>query len=237
MEDGLTEIEKSLGKLAEEINAEHQACEEALRSGLRHAVRAGELLTEAKGQIKHGEWGRWVAENFEGSERTAQAYMRVWRELPKLKGANPQRVTDLSFRGALEELSAPLAPQEEAAGDEPHARRSVLQRFEGYMEFTETLVQIRDSGAWKESGHESFEAYLQARWNIAPALLTTAEEALNNPLERVRTMLLFELYDLVPGIELTPVGIEHIPEDLPFEVWRKVLDILNALAATHPDAE
>jgi hypothetical protein len=44
----LTEVEKSLGELAEEINAEHQACEAALRSGLRHAVRAGELLTEAK---------------------------------------------------------------------------------------------------------------------------------------------------------------------------------------------
>jgi predicted transcriptional regulator len=51
------EVEKSLGKLAEEINAEHRACEAALRSGLRHAVRAGELLTEAKGQVKHGEWG------------------------------------------------------------------------------------------------------------------------------------------------------------------------------------
>jgi hypothetical protein len=49
------EVEKSLGKLAEQINAEHQACEAALRSGLRHAVRAGELLTEAKGQVKHGE--------------------------------------------------------------------------------------------------------------------------------------------------------------------------------------
>ena len=48
-------------------------------------------------------------------------------------------------------------------------------------------------------------------------------------------MLLFELYDLVPGIKLGPMGIEHIPEDLPFETWRKALDILNVLAATYPD--
>jgi hypothetical protein len=66
-------------------------------------------------------------------------------------------------------------------------------------------------------------------------LLTTAEEALNSPLERIRAMLLFELYDLVPGIKLAPTGIEHIPEDLPFETWRKGLDILNVLAATYPD--
>ena len=59
------------------------------------------------------------------------------------------------------------------------------------------MVAIRDSGAWKESGHEIFEAYLQDSWNIEPALLTTAKEALNGPLERMRAMLLFELYDLV----------------------------------------
>ena len=47
--------------------------------------------------------------------------------------------------------------------------------------------------------------------------------------------MLFELYDLVPGIKLAPTGIEHIPEDLPFETWRKALDILNVLAATYPD--
>ena len=96
-------------------------------------------------------------------------------------------------------------------------------------------MEIRESGAWKQSGHESFEAYLQARWNIEPALLVVAEEALKKPVERVRAMLILELYELVPGIELTPVGIEHIPEDLPFETWRKSLDILNALAATYPE--
>ena len=47
--------------------------------------------------------------------------------------------------------------------------------------------------------------------------------------------MLFELYDLVAGIKLVPTGIEHIPEDLPFETWRKALDILNVLAATYPD--
>jgi hypothetical protein len=98
------------------------------------------------------------------------------------------------------------------------------------------LVAIRDSEAWKESAHETFEAYLQERWTIEPALLTMAEEALNSPpLERMRAMLLFELYDLLAAIKLAPTGIEHIPEDLPFETWRKGLDILNILAATHPE--
>lgn len=72
----MSEIEK-LDTLAGLINEEHRRCEEALRSGLGHALRAGELLAQAKGQVSHGEWGSWLEENFEGSNRTAQAYMKV----------------------------------------------------------------------------------------------------------------------------------------------------------------
>nr|MDQ3302171.1 DUF3102 domain-containing protein [Actinomycetota bacterium] len=110
----MTEIEKNLETLAERINAEHRACDDALRSGLRHAVNAGGLLTEAKERVNHGEWGSWLADNFEGSTRTAQAYMKVSREVPNLDAAKAQRVADLSFRGALAELSSPLgaAPAE-----------------------------------------------------------------------------------------------------------------------------
>lgn len=49
-----------LTTLADEINAEHRSCDEALREGLRHALRAGELLIEAKSRVQHGEWGRWL---------------------------------------------------------------------------------------------------------------------------------------------------------------------------------
>lgn len=93
--------------LAEQINTEHRACDKALRTGLNHAVRAGELLVEAKDQVEHGRWGQWLADNFEGSARTAQAYMKVAREIPNLDGAKAQRVADLSFREVLNELSAP----------------------------------------------------------------------------------------------------------------------------------
>lgn len=101
-----------LATLADQINAEHRACDEALREGLAHAVRAGELLVEAKAQVKHGQWEQWVTENFEGSPRTAQAYMKVAREIPTLDGAKAQRVADLSFRGALKELSVPVVDED-----------------------------------------------------------------------------------------------------------------------------
>ena len=58
----MTEIEKGrLDELAEEINAEHRACEEAVTSALEHAIVAGGMLSEVKAGLPHGAWGSWVA--------------------------------------------------------------------------------------------------------------------------------------------------------------------------------
>lgn len=100
----------SLSALAEQINEENRLCEESLRAGLEHALRAGALLLEAKARCDHGTWGAWLRENCEVSERTAQAYMRVARERPALE-SKTQRVADLSFRAALQELAAPRAAE------------------------------------------------------------------------------------------------------------------------------
>ena len=40
----------SLPDLAEQINDHHRQCETAMNAGLQHALEAGRLLTEAKGQ-------------------------------------------------------------------------------------------------------------------------------------------------------------------------------------------
>jgi hypothetical protein len=72
-------VEKSLGKLAEEINAEHRAFVGTFREAVQQGIRAGELLVQAKEQCPHGTWLLWLEENFEGSARTAQEYMRLYR--------------------------------------------------------------------------------------------------------------------------------------------------------------
>ena len=46
----------SLPDLAARIKAEHEATDAALKSSVQHAIRAGELLLEAKVLVKHGEW-------------------------------------------------------------------------------------------------------------------------------------------------------------------------------------
>ena len=51
----MTEIEKGrLDGLAEEIFAEHRAFVGTFSKAVEHGIRAGELLTEAKGNCDHG---------------------------------------------------------------------------------------------------------------------------------------------------------------------------------------
>jgi hypothetical protein len=85
------------------INEEWRAFERDFRSAAEHAIRCGELLEEKKRSLGHGEWLPWLRDNFEGSERHAQRFMKLAREHGEL---DPTRVSDLSIRGAMRELSS-----------------------------------------------------------------------------------------------------------------------------------
>ncbi len=89
-----------LTSLADEIRVEVAAAEADWQSAVKHAITAGEKLTEAKALVNHGEWLPWLEANFDGSERTARNYMRL--------ASNRQRVADLpTVRDALATLAPP----------------------------------------------------------------------------------------------------------------------------------
>jgi hypothetical protein len=92
----------TLTDLAERIKAARQQAEESFRAGMTHAVEVGRLLIEAKDQLEHGEWLPWLKDHCDLTERLAQKYMRVAREVDRLGTANTPRVADLSFRQALQ---------------------------------------------------------------------------------------------------------------------------------------
>jgi hypothetical protein len=99
----LAAVESSpLDALAVEIGREVQAAEADFQSAVTHAIRAGELLIEARRQVHHGEWEDWVDANFPGSLRKAQGYMRLAR-----KARSAMRFAHLGIGGALDKLSEP----------------------------------------------------------------------------------------------------------------------------------
>src|SRR5215210_6521016 len=99
-----------LEALAERINAEHRACEGAATEALRHAIEAGALLQQVKASLPHGDWLPWLEANFEGSERTAQGYVRLHKLQGELAAQNRNGVAHFTLRGALKALAAAKKP-------------------------------------------------------------------------------------------------------------------------------
>jgi len=91
----------SLAELASRIKAEHGAVSTALKESLRHALVAGELLLEAKGQVSHGQWLPWLRDHCSLSERTAQLYMRVAKNRSEIENQMRNTVADLSLNEAV----------------------------------------------------------------------------------------------------------------------------------------
>ncbi len=108
----------ALADLANQINAEHEACHAAMRASVEHAVRAGVLLIEAKAGLPHGEWASWLYANCDFSARTARAYMRLAKELPKLDDEKRQRGAEMPLREALVSIADPEAKDRKAVAGE-----------------------------------------------------------------------------------------------------------------------
>jgi hypothetical protein len=101
----LTEIgpSNSLTDLRERLKVEHAAVNGAMNESLIHAMAAGDILIEAKAQLKHGQWLPWLKTSGV-SERTAQRYIRLARCRADIE-AKSDTVSDLGVTGALAMLA------------------------------------------------------------------------------------------------------------------------------------
>jgi hypothetical protein len=68
MENTMNDFSRSnsLADLAAKASAEHEAIAAAMKRGLEHALAAGDILNEAKGQLKHGQWLPWRIQRCRG---------------------------------------------------------------------------------------------------------------------------------------------------------------------------
>jgi len=107
---------------ADEINRLHGEIMGALRTSVEAAIRIGELLTEQKAELEHGEWLPWILTHVPFSEWTARNYMRLHRERAQLKSGNVPDLTS-AYR-AIGVLAEPAEPEPEG---EPKPKREVLE--------------------------------------------------------------------------------------------------------------
>ena len=80
--------------------------------GGQAVIEIGRRLTEAKAQLKHGEWLPWLREKVEFSETSAQNFMRIAREY-----GNTHLVGDLGASKALVLLALPASEREDFASE------------------------------------------------------------------------------------------------------------------------
>lgn len=91
-------------RYAEHIALEYHAFEDAGRKAMEHARRAGAMLSEVKRHLPHGSFSKWVDENFPGSNRTAQRFIKIANSWETIE-ANTPRAADLSLRQAEQMLT------------------------------------------------------------------------------------------------------------------------------------
>ncbi|AFV02978.1 Protein export cytoplasm protein SecA ATPase RNA helicase [Dehalobacter sp. UNSWDHB] len=61
---------------------------------LASAIEIGRHLQEAKDLVKHGEWGKWLAESVSYSQKTAERLIKLYKEYgPKLLASQDMDVS------------------------------------------------------------------------------------------------------------------------------------------------
>ncbi|MHB8125250.1 MAG: DUF3102 domain-containing protein [Desulfitobacteriaceae bacterium] len=108
MSDMLTE--RTPFVIAAEINTIKYQTEKTLLTG---AVEIGRRLTEAKALVPHGEWSKWLEDEVNFTQRTAQNLMRIYEEYGGKQpaalnaGAQAQELPNLGYTQALILLGIP----------------------------------------------------------------------------------------------------------------------------------
>lgn len=95
--------ERDIEVITEEINFYKRQAGSAI-------LEIGKRLVEAKEQLSHGEWLPWLEKKVAFSERSAQQYMRLWKEYGKSALS-----ADLSISKALVLLALPESEREDFA--------------------------------------------------------------------------------------------------------------------------
>jgi len=85
-----------------EIRKLHSELQGVLQNALDKAIRLGDLLSQEKARLKHGQWLPWLKTWCPFHERTATNYIRVFQNRERLKS---ETVSDLT--GAYKLLAPP----------------------------------------------------------------------------------------------------------------------------------
>jgi len=97
--------ENNIVRPLELIEAEINFYKQQTATGI---IEIGKRLIEAKKQLQHGQWGKWLEEKVDFSQRTANQFMRAANEF-----SNSQSISNLGVRKLFLLLDVPAEKREE----------------------------------------------------------------------------------------------------------------------------
>lgn len=165
-------VERDLTIVTTEIKTLHQQAQQMV---LSYAIEIGRRLVEAKALVDHGDWGRYIKEELDYSQSTANNFMRIFEEYGTAQGslfgaeANSQALGNLTYSKALALLALPAEEREEFV--EEHDVEGMSSRE------LQQAIKARDDAMAAFENEQTVSAYLRRRVELAENAKTEAEEA------------------------------------------------------------
>ena len=145
-------------------------------------IEIGKRLTEAKAQLRHGEWLPWLREKVDISERSATNFMRIAREYSK-----SAIIADLGAVKALALLDLPASEREEFAAEKhvvdgveksvsDMTAKELKRAIEERDEARKTVETMKARAEVAENARDKMEKDMQSLKEISRRAKETAEK-------------------------------------------------------------
>lgn len=152
------------------------------------AIEIGERLLEAKDLVPHGEWGKWLKENVNYSQSTANNFMRLYREYGSDQGslfttvANSQAIMNLDVSKALALTVLPAEEREEFVAEhdvENMSTRELKDALQENKELKRQQQQLQKQLEEKEKQISQASVQLDTAISERQKMETRLQEAVN----------------------------------------------------------
>ena len=163
----MTSVNLEVGRMTNEIDCVDEICRlhreifQQAETMLQNIMQIGGLLVQRKQKLPHGQFTKWVEENLPFTTRTAQNYMKVFRNKEQLKNENVSVLSD-----AYNILKLPRGPLKET-GDESEKRYFItISVDEEHKELFKDVLDIAKQQLNTDSNSAAI-MYIMYDWGIS----------------------------------------------------------------------
>lgn len=216
--------EQKLSQLAAEINAIKEQVRETVYLS---TCRIGEKLLLAKGAVGHGNWGQWLKDNVDYSERTAQNIITIYKNFNNKETKLFGTVPDAELLGKLNQsqlLALSSIKDEEKRTEFMNEHKEELPDM-SKQELAKALAELKEAKETVTKKDAEVKALQRdlSRADKQHEAMAQEVEKYQNLFEDTKNQL--EEAKKAP-IETTTVTVEKMPEDK-----AKQLEMLQARVA------